>query len=409
MLRTNDSVYYVGELIRDIIVYIEEGSNPNQISKILSSRDDPKFHLTKDDVINVVENYIKPLGLKSSLAPQQNSVLRDRLGGGDFLGRWKLISFKQMRWMLTFLQHLFHPVLFVVLFLGAIGLNAYLLPGLWTTEDVSSGAGDCFRNIAFLAVYYPIALLILFFHELGHAASSYLFRATPKSIGFGFYLIFPVLYTDVTEIWKIARYKRVIVNLGGIYFQLLINILLIVWYHSTSDDLLPLIRSTIVINSVTIFLNLNPFFKFDGYWIYSDIFNLKNLHSQTFAYLIYTIKKNHKNFFISIPSNTLKVFRPHSPALMIYTILYYSFWGLVCYSVFHLTVNAFAVWRDMINNIRVGDFSICSLESYLGTILMTLVFVGIFIKRSKTYAAYSRQYIKNLRLRNGSNQNQLSQ
>ena len=94
---------------------------------------------------------------------------------------------------------------------------------------------------------------------------------------------------------------------------------------------------------------------------------------------------------------------------MIYTILYYSFWGLVCYSVFHLTVNAFAVWRDMINNIRVGDFSICSLESYLGTILMTLVFVGIFIKRSKTYAAYSRQYIKNLRLRNGSNQNQLSQ
>ena len=42
-----------------------------------------------------------------------------------------------------------------------------------------------------------------FFHELGHAAACKYFGIRHGGIGFGLYLNFPVLYTDVTEVWKL--------------------------------------------------------------------------------------------------------------------------------------------------------------------------------------------------------------
>lgn len=44
-----------------------------------------------------------------------------------------------------------------------------------------------------------------FIHELGHASACKHFGLKHGGIGFGLYLNFPVLYTDVTEIWKLNR------------------------------------------------------------------------------------------------------------------------------------------------------------------------------------------------------------
>lgn len=46
-------------------------------------------------------------------------------------------------------------------------------------------------------------LLSSFFHELGHASACKYFEVKHGGIGFGLYLNFPVLYTDVTEVWKL--------------------------------------------------------------------------------------------------------------------------------------------------------------------------------------------------------------
>ena len=58
-----------------------------------------------------------------------------------------------------------------------------------------------------------------FFHELGHASACKYFGIQHGGIGFGLYLNFPVLYTDVTEVWKLKRGQRCVVNLAGVYFQ----------------------------------------------------------------------------------------------------------------------------------------------------------------------------------------------
>ena len=54
-------------------------------------------------------------------------------------------------------------------------------------------------------IYMAARLLVFmlassFFHELGHASACKYFGVCHGGIGFGLYLNFPVLYTDVTEV-----------------------------------------------------------------------------------------------------------------------------------------------------------------------------------------------------------------
>ncbi|MEL7006639.1 MAG: hypothetical protein AAFN93_28525, partial [Bacteroidota bacterium] len=102
-----------------------------------------------------------------------------------------------------------------------------------------------------------------------------------KKICFGFYLVFPMLNTDVTETWKLNKRQRLMVNLGGIYFQSLMNLVLIAAFLLVPDVSAKKMLLDIILASVLIIIiNLIPFVKFDGYWIYSDFFGIVNLQQQ---------------------------------------------------------------------------------------------------------------------------------
>ena len=40
-------------------------------------------------------------------------------------------------------------------------------------------------------------------------------------MGVGLYLFRPVFYTDLSNAWKLNRKKRIVTDLGGIYFQVI--------------------------------------------------------------------------------------------------------------------------------------------------------------------------------------------
>ena len=65
--------------------------------------------------------------------------------------------------------------------------------------------------------YMVVGLLVFMvvsslFHELGHASACKHFGIRHGGIGFGLSLNFPVLYTDVTEVWRLRRADRCIVT-----------------------------------------------------------------------------------------------------------------------------------------------------------------------------------------------------
>ena len=131
--------------------------------------------------------------------------------------------------------------------------------------------------------------------------------------------IFPVFYADVTAVWKLNKYKRIIVNLAGIYFQLLISMLLIVFlsiwslqYPMTNLICIYLFK----INIFVILYALFPFFRNDGYWVYSDFFDLPNLSERAFAFP----KLMYRNFLESKKSRDPKFLSKADWPLFLYSI-----------------------------------------------------------------------------------------
>lgn len=146
-------------------------------------------------------------------------------------------------------------------------------------------------NIYMIIGLFAFILGSSFFHELGHASACKYFGIQHGGIGFGLYLNFPVLYTDVTEVWKLKRGQRCVVNLAGVYFQSYWLILLLVAFFVTGNDML---RYLILIMNLGFAMTLNPFFKFDGYWIASDLLGVPNLRQRSlelFSYMWNRLKK----------------------------------------------------------------------------------------------------------------------
>lgn len=158
-----------------------------------------------------------------------------------------------------------------------------------------------------IIITYLILLLILIFHEFGHASASMSMNIKPREIGFGFYLIFPVLYANVTNIWILNKAKRIIVNLGGIYFQVIANVLLIIGYYIYPSDVF---LRVISVNNFVCLYSLVPFLRNDGYWVYSDFFEIPNLMNKSQYYFLNlkgTSKVNIPLLLFSI-GNTLFLF-----------------------------------------------------------------------------------------------------
>ncbi len=123
-------------------------------------------------------------------------------------------------------------------------------------------------------LYFSSLIFVFITHELGHLVAARKYNIISREINFGFYYIFPVFYTDLTEIWSLDKIKRIIINLSGIYFQFIIGVVLIcIYFYTRNQIILNLFFSNFVISIV----NLNPILKFDGYWVLSDYLGKNNL------------------------------------------------------------------------------------------------------------------------------------
>lgn len=147
-------------------------------------------------------------------------------------------------------------------------------------------------------IYFLISGVILFLHEFGHAAACKKLGAKPGNIGFGFYLLSPVMFADVSDIWKLKSRERNYVNFAGLYLEIIVALLLSVFYIFFIKNVSILIICSMILLSFTV--NLNPFLRYDGYWILSDSINTPNLRKVSMEKLkLFTnsLLKTRKSFF----------------------------------------------------------------------------------------------------------------
>lgn len=233
---------------------------------------------TEDTIRNLIETRLIPAGMVST-SPHAGEV-RKQQRGVLFFGRTLLtppvVDAVSKRFVGLFIR----PVAWF------LALASLVLLGLWYGNIAGEGMSPWskFASIGLSQVDYLLIYCLLFvsflLHEIGHAAASQHCGAKPAEIGFGMYLIFPVFYCNVTEIWRLPPRQRIVVSIGGSYFQLLVSAILVPFQLATDSQMLSVV---IAANLFAVFMTLNPFLKFDGYWMYSDFFSIPNLRQRSQA------------------------------------------------------------------------------------------------------------------------------
>ncbi len=143
--------------------------------------------------------------------------------------------------------------------------------------DLSLLQGD--RWMWLLACYVVVKSL----HELGHGLACVYFGTKCSELGLLFLFFTPCMYCDTTDAWRIgSRWKRAAIGAAGMYVELILASIAAVTWLITQDGLLhSLAANVMIVCSVgTLLINGNPFLRYDGYYILSDIWGVPNLSDQ---------------------------------------------------------------------------------------------------------------------------------
>ena len=161
-------------------------------------------------------------------------------------------------------------------------LGLYLVSHQW---DVFQATFVSFLTLNGLLLYGSSLVCIKIFHEMGHALMARKYGVHVPVIGVAFIVLMPVLYTDTTSAHRlISRFKRLNIDLAGIYAELaLATPATICWVFLPDGPLRSIAFTTATLSwAISLAVNLNPFMRFDGYYILSDLFGFENLQERSF-------------------------------------------------------------------------------------------------------------------------------
>jgi len=312
LLGDENAVFSVSEMLYDMLSLFQTTTDYSQISAELNRKHGVDY-ITADMVDKTIGTALAKLNKSTAL--KQEDYIKFKIpiiGDGKFEGAYRVLSL------------LFNKYVAIVLPLVSLFLTLWF----FISNRLFSFSQLFATSINYLSVYnalivYMVMIIIFICHEIGHASASWHYGVKPKEIGFGFYFVFPVFFSNVTNIWQLSKSKRNVVNCGGVYFQCIINVILIALYNY--HFFRPIMFILIVTNVSSILGSLNPFFRYDGYWIFSDSFNIPNLKAEA--------QKANLKLLFNGPWIFFKYRSKKNSALITYALASVLFWLYVYYAV----------------------------------------------------------------------------
>jgi len=219
------------------------------------------------------------------------------------------------------------------------GLLAFIASHLYVYGVLVHGTGVNFNDLSGGAILLLMLLSTLgtICHEFGHASAAAHFGCRRMTIGWGIYMVYTVLWTNVSEAWKLPRRQRAIVDIGGVHFESMFLLLMLGLHLWTGN---PIFLFAFIFIDLSIANTFNPFLRMDGYWLMSDLFGIVNLRHQ-------------QNLLLQVAAHRLvgappPAVRPTlSPratwALVIYTVLGTVFLAYIMYAIFTFAVMTVAM------------------------------------------------------------------
>jgi len=219
-----------------------------------------------DGVAYLLEHKLAPLGVIAGAGEQTKSPCAVLA----LAGRAALIPPHAVRRVAVLLKHLFHAPVVGIVLASVIAMHLWLLhqPGsLFDTRAILEHPATLLSIVAMTA-------LGGLFHEFGHGSASLYGGAEPGAIGAGFYILWPAFFTDITESYRLDRLGRIRTDLGGIYFNLILSLMLGSLYAHTDN---PVWLWAALAQDLIILQQFIPFLRLDGYYLISDLTGVPDL------------------------------------------------------------------------------------------------------------------------------------
>jgi putative peptide zinc metalloprotease protein len=137
-----------------------------------------------------------------------------------------------------------------------------------------------------VALIWVASLLPIIIHELGHALTvKHYGREVPRG-GVMLYFGMPAAFVETTDIWLEPKRARLAVTWNGPYTGLLVGGLAAIFiYLNPSAPINSFLFKMLFVAYATVLFNINPFLKYDGYYLLSDYLEIPSLRERSAAFL----------------------------------------------------------------------------------------------------------------------------
>lgn len=287
-----NSFFRIGWLEFELLSRWQVGAKPDELCAAVGA--ETPLSVESEDVLALLQ-FLQHNELLCASQPAQRNMLL-KLSADRRLSVWKWLLHHYLFFRIPLVQpevflsrtlphlgFLFRPTFFIwVAALSLLGLGR--VANQW--DEFSQTFMYFFSWQG--AIYYGLALMLTkAVHELAHAYTAKHYGLRVPTMGVAFMVMWPLLYTDTSEGWKLSsRRARLAIDGAGVVAELcLAGLALLAWSFLPEG---PLKSAAYVLAAVTwvstLLVNLNPFMRFDGYYLLMDAVDMPNLQQRSFAF-----------------------------------------------------------------------------------------------------------------------------
>jgi putative peptide zinc metalloprotease protein len=274
LVQRGDRYLQVSELLYRIAGLADGTRTADEIAVLVSAA--MRRDVSGQDVRHLVEAKLMPAGIiaggdQAGPAPSGASPLAIALGA-------RLIGPGVIDPLARLGSVFFVPGVAVAVLAATIATRIWL----YTQHGVTPGIDRVLHEPSLMLLIGALAIGGAAFHELGHASALRVAGGRARGMGVGLYFIFPAFYTDVTDSYRLGRWRRVLTDLGGFHFNLVFSLFLLAAYVMTHNEAL-LVAVTLV--DLEILHQMLPLGRLDGYWLLADLTGVPDFFSLAGPYL----------------------------------------------------------------------------------------------------------------------------
>ncbi|MEU0598034.1 hypothetical protein ABZ484_07215 [Streptomyces sp. NPDC006393] len=270
--RGDGQVIQLSRLLYLVVAAVDGVRDAEAISHRVSGRYGAE--VSTENIVHLVEHKLTPLGITLPFDgdPQEVSAPRS-----DLLlalrGHKVIFHETQVARIAAALAWVHHPLVVALVLAGAVAMDVWL----FAVHGAITPVLQVLEQPLWMLILFALTVASLLFHEFGHASACRYSGAVPGKIGCGIFLIWPSMYTDVTDVYRIGRTGRLRTGLGGVYFNVVFMLALTAGYLLTGQ---PFFLAAIYLAHFEVLEQLFPVVRLDGYYILGDMAGVPDLYGK---------------------------------------------------------------------------------------------------------------------------------